>query len=209
MKPNDLLRDLNDPTWREKEQARYAKLIDAVPTVKQSLQVENDRLRKELAELRLQVISDIGQEIDAEPAPCLTKGQAKAILDLALDLEKTGRLVSLTEGQERSDFVARNRSIQCALEDVLRNLTEPEPTRASLRHDQSEPKAEPVQEPHAWLHNEHQGWVVRMPPPDTGEGRWYPVYTAPDGLRKAAQMALSVLHPDTDEYKALRKKLGQ
>lgn len=52
MKPNDLLRDLNDPTWREKEQAHYAKLFDAVPTVKQSLQVENDRLRKELAELR-------------------------------------------------------------------------------------------------------------------------------------------------------------
>lgn len=29
-----------------------------------------------------------------------------------------------------------------------------------------------------------------------------------DALRKAAQMALSVLHPDTNEYKALTKELG-
>ena len=61
-----------------------------------------------------------------EPQPSvLSKAQAKQIRDMALDLEKTGRLVSLTEGQERSDFVARNRGIQCALEDYLRNLTEP------------------------------------------------------------------------------------
>ena len=45
--------------------------------------------------------------------------------------------------------------------------------------------AQPEQsEPHAWLHDEHHGWVVRMPPPDTGEGRWYPVYTAAPPLRK-------------------------
>jgi len=62
---------------------------------------------------------------EQEPVACLSKTQAKAILDLALDLEKTGRLVSLTEGQERSNFVTRNRAIQCALEDALRNATTP------------------------------------------------------------------------------------
>jgi len=62
-----------------------------------------------------------------EQAGRLTKEQARAILDMALDLEKTGRIVSLSEGQERSDYVARNRNIQCALEDYLRNLTEAHP----------------------------------------------------------------------------------
>ena len=62
---------------------------------------------------------------EQEPVACLNKTQAKAILDLALDLEKTGRMVVLTEGQERSDFAARNRNIQCALEDALRNATTP------------------------------------------------------------------------------------
>jgi hypothetical protein len=65
------------------------------------------------------------EQPEQEPVACLSKTQAKAILDLALDLEKTGRLVSLTEGQERSNFVARNRAIQCALEDALRNATTP------------------------------------------------------------------------------------
>ena len=62
---------------------------------------------------------------EQEPVACLSKTQAKAILDLALDLEKTGRMVVLTEGQERTDFAARNRNIQCALEDALRNATTP------------------------------------------------------------------------------------
>jgi hypothetical protein len=64
-----------------------------------------------------------------EPVACLSKSQAKAILDLALELETTGRLVVITEGQERSDFVARNRNIQCALEDALRNATTPPAAR--------------------------------------------------------------------------------
>jgi hypothetical protein len=62
---------------------------------------------------------------EQEPVACLSKTQAKAILDLALDLEKTGRMVVLTKGQERTDFAARNRNIQCALEDALRNATAP------------------------------------------------------------------------------------
>lgn len=62
---------------------------------------------------------------EQEPVACLSKTQAKAILDLALDLEKTGRMVVLTKGQERTDFAARNRNIQCALEDALRNATTP------------------------------------------------------------------------------------
>jgi hypothetical protein len=62
---------------------------------------------------------------EQEPVSCLSKTQAKAILGLALDLEKTGRMVVITHGQERTDFVARNRNIQCALEDALRNAATP------------------------------------------------------------------------------------
>lgn len=54
----------------------------------------------------------------------ITKEQATRILYMALDLEKTGRIVSLSEGQERSYYVARNRGIQCALTDYLQALTE-------------------------------------------------------------------------------------
>ena len=60
-----------------------------------------------------------------EPVACLSETQAKAILNLALDLETTGRCVAITEGQERADFVARNQNIQYALEDALRNATTP------------------------------------------------------------------------------------
>ena len=81
--------------------------------------------KRMLEEAALKKLADLGQEIEQEPVACLSKNQAKAILDLALDLEKTGRLVSLTEGQERSNFVTRNRAIQCALEDALRNATTP------------------------------------------------------------------------------------
>jgi hypothetical protein len=55
---------------------------------------------------------------------------ARHIRDLALDLEKTGRLISLmrTENQgdkqERTDMVARNRNIQCAIDDALALLVE-------------------------------------------------------------------------------------
>lgn len=57
----------------------------------------------------------------------LTKAQAQQILDMALELEKTGRLVSLTEDAERYGYVTRNRNVQLALEDYLRNLTEAAP----------------------------------------------------------------------------------
>lgn len=69
----------------------------------------------------------LAQPVEPEPVAVLTKAQARAILDMALDLEKTGRLVSLSEGQERSDFLARNRNIHCALRDYLDNLTEAAP----------------------------------------------------------------------------------
>jgi hypothetical protein len=55
----------------------------------------------------------------------LTEHEARRILDAALDLEKTGRMVSLTEGQEKTDFMARNRSIESFLRDILNILTEP------------------------------------------------------------------------------------
>jgi len=84
--------------------------------------VQGVRKRKE------NVVKELRAALSAPQAPTaqsgsITKGQAKAILDMALDLEKTGRIVSLSDGQERSDYVARNRNIQCALEDYLRNLT--------------------------------------------------------------------------------------
>jgi len=69
---------------------------------------------------------------EQEPVSCLSKTQAKAILGLALDLEKTGRMVVITHGQERTDFVARNRNIQCALEDALRNATTPPAAQPEL-----------------------------------------------------------------------------
>jgi len=65
------------------------------------------------------------QPAPVQPVACLSETQARAILDLALDLERTGRIVALSEGQERADFVARNRNIQCALEDALRSATTP------------------------------------------------------------------------------------
>ena len=94
--------------------------------VQQRAEIEVEHLRTALAqEHAMHELARLGQEIEQEPVACLSKNQAKAILDLALDLEKTGRLVSLTEGQERSNFVTRNRAIQCALEDALRNATTP------------------------------------------------------------------------------------
>ena len=63
-----------------------------------------------------------------------------------------------------------------------------EPTRASLRHDQSEPKAEPV----TWLQRRSidsfaaDGYET-CEPSDYGA---FPVYAAPDGLRKELDMAI-------------------
>lgn len=54
----------------------------------------------------------------------------KRIRDLALELEKTGRIIScltvdsLSKSQERTDMVARNRGIQCAMEDAINELVE-------------------------------------------------------------------------------------
>jgi hypothetical protein len=88
-------------------------------------------------EKAITAINEALAQPEQEPVACLSKTQAKAILGLALDLEKTGRMVVLTEGQERTDFAARNRNIQCVLEDALRNATtspvaaQPEPDNMS------------------------------------------------------------------------------
>jgi hypothetical protein len=117
----------------------------------------------------------------AQPAPtvqesvaCLSESQAKAILDLALDLEKTGRIVVLTEGQERADFVARNRNIQCALEDALRNATttpaeQPAPYVASQL----------VQEPVAWMFEFPDKRVKPKFDSAPHGGNWQPLYIHP------------------------------
>jgi hypothetical protein len=75
---------------------------------------------------------------EQEPVACLSKTQAKAILGLALDLEKTGRMVVITQGQERTDFAARNRNIQCALEDALRNATPPPAAQRKPQYNKTE-----------------------------------------------------------------------
>jgi hypothetical protein len=133
------------------------------------------------------------------------------------------RAVISERDQLRAEVEADDRNLENMSDEInalckelaeLRKVDHPEQVL-----DMVQPKADPVQEPHAWLHDEHQGWVVRMPPPDTGEGRWYPIYTAaPNGMRKAAQMALEALDSkwhcmqtgDIDAaIKALRKELGQ
>ena len=91
---------------------------------------------------------------EQEPVACLSKTQATAILGLALDLEKTGRMVVITQGQERTDFVARNRNIQCALEDALRNAT-------------TQPAA-PVQEPVSCKLCTHKQHYLEMTGPCNG-----------------------------------------
>jgi len=57
----------------------------------------------------------------------LTGEQAKKIFRMARELEDTGRLTSLSEGAEREAFLQKNREIQCAIEDYLRNITETTP----------------------------------------------------------------------------------
>lgn len=91
------------------------------------------------------LIAELAAQPEQEPVACLSKTQAKTILGLALDLEKTGRMVVFTKGQERTDFAARNRNIQCALEDALRNATTPPaaPVRpVTEKEDQSQFYAE-------------------------------------------------------------------
>jgi hypothetical protein len=58
------------------------------------------------------------------PRGSLTREQATAIMRMARELEDSGRMVALTRGsthtdQESSDWRARNRSVQCALQDYL------------------------------------------------------------------------------------------
>ena len=72
--------------------------------------------------------SNIAEAVPAQE-PWLNKAAATKILDLALELEKTGRLVSLMSNkvgdrQERTYFVSRNRNVECALRDTLAILVE-------------------------------------------------------------------------------------
>lgn len=55
----------------------------------------------------------------------LTESEARNILDLALDLEKTGRLITLmrTLDEKCDEHIKRNRTIQMGLEDILKGLT--------------------------------------------------------------------------------------
>ncbi len=73
----------------------------------------------------------ITQALAQPPLPVqrqpLTGEQAKKIFRMARELEDTGRLTSLSEGAEREAFLQKNREIQCALEDYLRNITETTP----------------------------------------------------------------------------------
>jgi hypothetical protein len=61
----------------------------------------------------------------APDAPKLSKAEARKILDLALELETTGRITSLSDDKEKSDMMMRNRAVQCALTDLLESLAEP------------------------------------------------------------------------------------
>lgn len=54
----------------------------------------------------------------------LTKEQAQSILNLALELERTGRISSLAEGQEKTDMIHRNRAVQVTLEEYIEMVTE-------------------------------------------------------------------------------------
>lgn len=103
-------------------------------------QTDNDTM--EFWDRKGKAITAIRQALAQPPLPVqrqpLTGEQAKMIFRMARELEDTGRLTSLSESAEREAFVQKNRKIQCALEDYLRNLTETTPPL-------------PVQEPVAYV----------------------------------------------------------
>ncbi len=56
----------------------------------------------------------------------ITKQEADAIYLLARALEDTGRLCSLAESDDKLEWRKKNQEVQCALQDVLKQLQEPE-----------------------------------------------------------------------------------
>ena len=56
----------------------------------------------------------------------ITKQEADTVYALARALEDTGRLCSLAESDDKLEWRKKNQETQCALQDVLRQLQEPE-----------------------------------------------------------------------------------
>ena len=56
----------------------------------------------------------------------ITKSEADAIFRLARALEDTGRLCSLSASDDRMEWRNKNQEVQCALQDMLKQLQEPE-----------------------------------------------------------------------------------
>ena len=56
----------------------------------------------------------------------ITKQEADTLYALARALEDTGRLCSLAESDDKLEWRKKNQETQCALQDVLRQLQEPE-----------------------------------------------------------------------------------
>ena len=56
----------------------------------------------------------------------ITKQEADTVYALARALEDTGRLCSLAESDDKLEWRKKNQETQCALQDVLKHLQEPE-----------------------------------------------------------------------------------
>ena len=56
----------------------------------------------------------------------ITKQEADTVYALARALEDTGRLCSLAESDDKLEWRRKNQETQCALQDVLKQLQEPE-----------------------------------------------------------------------------------
>jgi hypothetical protein len=56
----------------------------------------------------------------------ITKQEADTIFRLARALEDTGRLCSLSDSDSRMEWRQKNQETQCALQDALKQLQEPE-----------------------------------------------------------------------------------
>ena len=54
----------------------------------------------------------------------ITTEQGKAIMRMALELETTGRLSSLSIDKERREYTLKNRNVECALQDYINDLIE-------------------------------------------------------------------------------------
>lgn len=84
-------------------------------------------------------------------------------------------------------------ALQCVIAQVSCPPAEIDDAIAIMQAAVDAPEVEPV----AWLHKEHQVWVVLMPPPDTGN--WYPVFAAPQERKPLSdeQIRMVAIHSDT------------